>query len=125
MKQDFTQTVAQRMIKITPDLAHAPPEKIHRKAKRAIWVFFIAGAAVVLVAAGAYLSYGFAKSAIAQEQPVSLGLMFAILVPILPGSVVGLIAAMRFDPDAGGAFQQLITLAAAARQAIKPSKPVA
>jgi len=121
MKDNFTQTVATKMIEANPELKRAPAAKVHRKAQRMAFTWVLYLVALVLLGGGCWFSWDFAAAAREAKQVISVSLMLSLLIPLGPGVVVGAFALLRNDPDSGGVFRQLITLASAARQAIKPS----
>lgn len=111
--------VGQRLPQINPELARAPEEKVHAKAQRVIsfgiWILI----STILLGGGCIMSGLAFWSAMQAKQPIGFGLMFSVLVPIIPGGITSVLALLKNDPDAGGVIQQLIALIGSAKDAIK------
>jgi hypothetical protein len=73
-----------------------------------------------LLVAGGIVSYWLTRDAIALKQPITLGLIVGLLLPLAPAFVVGIFATLRLDPDAGGAWTQFASVIGALRTAVKP-----
>ena len=112
---DVLKTIEMKMIAANPELSRAPEHKRKAKAKRSVVAVLLSFIAVLLLAGGGFLAWRFASSAIAQNQAVGMGLLSSLLIPLVPGGVVGAFALLRFDPDAGGVFQQLLNIVGAAK----------
>lgn len=118
-----TQMMAAKLPDITPALAAAPEERVHKKARRSFWVVIGGLLGLALLLGGAWLDYGFAKAAIEQKQVVSVGLMLSLGLPLVPATVVGAFVLLRFDNDAGGILTQLVNVIGAFRRAVSGAPP--
>lgn len=118
MKQEFLQTMSTQLVRANPELGKAHPERIKAKARRSAWVVVFGVIAATMLAGGCWVTYLFAKSAIAQHQELSLTLMGSLLIPLVPGSIACLIVALRNDPEAGGVLSQVVGVIGAARNAV-------
>lgn len=113
------QIVAAQAVAANPELARAPSErleqKVHRSVSGVIWL--VVG--LVAFGLGCVVSGLFVRAAIKQNQPVSAGLMFALLVPLVPAAVLIPIASLRLDPELGGPIEQVFGFFGAAIKAIR------
>ena len=112
---DVLKTVEMKMVAANPELGKAPAHKRQAKAKRSMVAVLLSIIAVVLLTGGGIGSWFFAASAIKQQQAVGVWLLLSLLIPLVPGTIVGSFALLRFDPDAGGVFQQLLNIIGAAK----------
>lgn len=113
------QMLVPKIIEETPTLANAPEERVQAKAKKVVGVMIAGMLAALLLAGGAWWDYLFIHLATEQKTPISLGLMFNLLIPMIPGFVIMLFAALRYDSEAGGALTQVINFISAVKAAIK------
>lgn len=100
-----------------PELAHSP-DRLAQKAERSFFAVMGAGFAAVVFGAGALIAYKFAAIAVAKHQEPTMSFFLALLIPLAPGSIIGLIVALRFDPDAGGVLSQAATTIGSVREAL-------
>lgn len=116
---NVTQTIAAGLPAINPELLAAAPERVHEKAAGVFWAVVLGTIAGTLLVGGGVMVYFFAKQAIETKAPLSLTLMATLFFPLVPGFVVAIFAAIRLDPDAGGALTQIASVVGAFRKAIR------
>lgn len=115
------QTRQEQLAVKNPELARSP-RRLREKAKNSILAVLLAVFSTVLFAGGCVVAYQFAIAAIDQKQPLSPTLLASLLIPLAPGAVLGLITALRFDPDAGGVLDQFASTVGAVRGAVLGKK---
>ena len=104
-----------------PELARSP-RRLREKAKNSVLAVILAVMSIVLFTGGCLIAYRFAIAAIDQKQALSATLLASLLIPLAPGAVLGLITALRFDPDAGGVIDQFASTVGAVRGAVLGKK---
>lgn len=114
---DMMKTQAAKLAVKNPELAYSPT-RLAQKAERSFFAVVGAGIALIVLGAGALIAYKFAAIAVAQKQVPTISFFLALLIPLAPGSIMGLIVALRFDPDAGGVLSQVATTIGSVREAV-------
>lgn len=111
------QTQAATLAVKNPQLARSP-ERLHEKAQVSLLAVIFGSLSIVLFIVGALVSYKFAMSALDQKTPATAMLFLSLLIPLVPGSTLGLITAFKFDPDAGSVASQFATTIGSVRAAV-------